>query len=320
LNAVFRDAVERLRAAGVDNPRLDARVLWEFAQNPNPPLEGGSKFAQQISGRGPGSALNPSPKNPADSSTLPQGAGGTAAERFESLIARRVSREPVAYITGHKEFWSLDFDVGPGALIPRPETETLVESVLTEFPDRAAPLGVLDLGTGTGCLLLSVLSEFPNARGMGVDASPHALEWARRNAGKLGLADRCNLLAGNWGDDLSDRVDVILSNPPYIRTGDIARLAPEIGLFEPHGALDGGRDGLDAYRALGPEISRLLKFGGLAFLEMGEGQDAEIVEILAHSGLGTRKIATDLAGIGRCVIAEHRARPEKTVGSPAPNR
>jgi release factor glutamine methyltransferase len=228
---------------------------------------------------------------------------------FEQLIARRIAREPVAYITGHKGFWSLDFDVGPGVLVPRPETETLVESALTEFADRSAPLDVLDLGTGTGCLLLSVLNAFPNARGTGVDASPQALDWTRRNAAKLGFAARCRLIAGNWGDDLSGRFDVILSNPPYIRTGDIALLTPEIRLYEPSGALDGGPDGLGAYRALGPGIARLLKPCGLAFLEMGEGQDKAVVEILGRSGLGTRRIAADLAGIGRCVIAEHRTAP-----------
>jgi release factor glutamine methyltransferase len=236
------------------------------------------------------------------------------------MIARRLAREPVAYITGTKGFWSLEFDVGPGVLVPRPETETLVESVLAEFPDRAAPLRVLDLGTGTGCLLLSVLSEYPEAQGTGVDASPEALGWARRNARKLGFADRCTLTAGNWGDDLSDRFDVILSNPPYIRTQDIASLAPEIRLFEPWSALDGGPDGLDAYRSLAPEIARLLNGTGQAFLEMGQDQGPQVAEIMAGAGLGTRKIVPDLAGIGRCAVVEHGSVTEKTVGSPAPNR
>jgi release factor glutamine methyltransferase len=283
LNERFRDAVERLRAAGVDNPRLDARVLWEHAKKMNRP---------------------------------PQGEGGI----FEALIARRVAREPVAYILGRKGFWSLEFAVGPGALVPRPETETLVERVLAAFPDRVAPLSVLDLGTGTGCLLLSVLHEYPNARGIGVDASPEALAWARRNAEGLGLGGRCRMVAGTWGDDLSDGYDVILSNPPYIRASDIAQLAPEVRLYEPPGALDGGPDGLEAYRSLGPEIHRLLNPCGLAFLETGEGQAATVVEILGQSGLGCREIAADLAGIGRCVAAEHRASAQKTVGSPAPNR
>ncbi len=201
-----------------------------------------------------------------------------------------------------------------------PKTETLVESVLREFPDRTAPLAVLDLGTGTGCLLLSVLSEYPNARGTGVDASPEALFWACHNARKLRLADRCKPIAGNWGDDLSERFDVVLSNPPYIRASDVASLAPEIRLYEPVAALDGGPDGLDAYRALASRISLLLKAEGLAFLEMGKGQDTAVTEILAKAGLGTREIVPDLAGIGRCAVAEHADSAEKTVGSPAPNR
>ena len=319
MNTAFRDTVERLRAAGIDNPRLDARVLWEFAREPNPPLEGGSKNPKDFSGRGSAPGFDPSPKFAPQISTLPQGEGG-AVERFEGFVARRVAREPVAYITGTKGFWSLELDVGPGALVPRPETETLVESVLAEFPDRTAPLQVLDLGTGTGCLLLSVLSEYPRAHGIGIDASLEALGWARRNARKLGLANRCTLPAGNWADDLSDGFDVILSNPPYITRQDIASLAPEIRFYEPWSALDGGPDGLDAYRALAPEIARLLNGTGLAFLEMGQAQGPAVAEIMAGAGLGTRKIVPDLAGIGRCVVAEHGSVIEKTVGSPAPNR
>jgi release factor glutamine methyltransferase len=287
LTNTFHDAVERLRAAGVDNPRLDARVLWEFANT----------------------ALALSPTFVGEREVL-----------FETLIQRRIAREPVAYITGTKGFWTLEFDVGPGALVPRPETETLIEGVLREFPERGAPLNILDLGIGTGCLLLSVLSEYKNAHGTGIDASPDALRWARRNAQKLGLAAGCTLMAGNWGDDLSDRFDVVLSNPPYIRTLDIALLAPEIRLYEPVGALDGGQDGLCAYRALASRIPLLLKANGLAFLEMGEGQDTAVSEILAKAGLETRKIIPDLAGIGRCAVVEHADSAEKTVGSPAPNR
>jgi release factor glutamine methyltransferase len=288
----LKDAVERLRAAGVDNPRLDARVLLAHARS-NPPLEGGSKFAQQISGRGQSPAADPSPKNPSDFSTLPQGEGGVA-ERFEELILRRIAREPVAYIIGRREFWSLDFAVGPGVLIPRPETETLVEQVLKHFPDRATPLDVLDLGTGTGCLLVAVLSEYPNARGAGIDSSPAALGWARRNVQKHG--SNAGLIQGDFAA-ATGTYDVILANPPYIRTKDIATLAPEVGLYEPAQALDGGADGLDAYRALAPEIERLLKAGGLAFLEIGAGQGPAVGKLMK-----TVEIVPDLAGIDRCVI------------------
>lgn len=251
----MKDAIQRLRAAGVDNPRLDARVLREAA---------------------------------ADDA------------EFESFIVRRVAREPVAYITGRKEFWSLDFAVGPGALIPRPETETLIEQMLVHFPDRAAPLDVLDLGTGTGCLLVAALHEYRHARGAGVDSSAQALAWAHRNVEKHGLQKRCELVLGDFAD-MPGAYDVILSNPPYIRSADIAELEPEVRLHEPRAALDGGPDGLDAYRALGPVLRRLLKPGGLVFLEIGAGQGDAATGLLGLEILG---IAPDLAGIPRAVIGK----------------
>ena len=232
------NTIERLRAAGVDNPRLDARLL-------------------------------------------------TTEER----IARRIAREPVAYILGHKGFWTLDIQVGPGALIPRPETETLIEQLLKHVPDRTAPLDILDLGTGTGCLIAAAMSEYPNARGTGIDASEQALAWARKNS-------HANLVLGDFAE-IDGTYDVILSNPPYVRTQDIANLAPEVRLYEPVEALDGGPDGLDAYRALGPVIRRVLKPGALAFLEIGAGQG---MEVSAITGLEILGIAPDLAGIERCVV------------------
>lgn len=236
----MKDVVERLRAAGVDNPRLDVRLL-----------------------------------------------------ATEEQVARRIAREPVAYILGHKGFWTLDIQVGPGALIPRPETETLIEQLLKHVPDRTAALDILDLGTGTGCLLAAALAEYPNARGVGVDSSPDALAWARRN-----LGDRARLVENDFMQ-IDGAYDVILSNPPYIRSDDIPNLAPEVRLYEPARALDGGPDGLDAYRALGPVIRRLLKPGGLAFLEIGAGQGAEVSALLGLDILG---IVPDLAGIERCAI------------------
>jgi release factor glutamine methyltransferase len=295
LNDAALAAAKRLAAAGIDSARLDARLLWEHALNPNPPLEGGSKFAQQISGRGQSPAPDPSPKNSSDFSTLPQGEGGIE-ERFEEFLTRRIAREPVAYITGRKEFWSLDFQVGPGVLIPRPETETLIEQLLKRFPDRTAPLGVLDLGTGSGCLMIAALSEYPGATGTGVDASDAALEWARRNIAAHGLESRSRLAECDFSE-IGGIYDVILANPPYIRTEDIATLAPEVRLYEPVQALDGGADGLEAYRVLAPEIERLLKPDGLAFLEIGAGQGPAVGKLMK-----TIEIVPDLAGIDRCVI------------------
>jgi release factor glutamine methyltransferase len=215
---------------------------------------------------------------------------------FETFLQRRIAREPVAYITGHKEFWSLDLAVGPGVLIPRPETETVIEQMLAHLPDRAAALDVLDLGTGTGCLLIAALHEYRNARGTGVDSSDAALAWARRNVETF--ENRAALLLADF-TQVSGAYDVILSNPPYIRTSDIDALEPEVRLYEPLAALDGGADGLEAYRALGPVLRRLLKPGGLAFLEIGAGQGDAAAALL---GLDLVGIMPDLAGISRVVI------------------
>jgi release factor glutamine methyltransferase len=268
------DAALRLSVAGIDNPRLDARLLLAHAMSVSP------------------DALLSSIDVPAD-----------ARARFEAFLARRILREPLAYITGKKEFWSLEFAVGPGVLIPRPETETLIEQVLERFPDRSSALNVVDFGTGTGCLLAACLSEYPNARGLGVDTSDTALSWARRNIDRLGLSDRCGLELADWRRILSVQVDVIVSNPPYVQSRDISLLAPDVRFFEPVSALDGGEDGLEAYRALAPVIGRLLKPGGLLFWEIGAGQEKAVSAILAGQRIGIVAIATDLAGIGRCIVA-----------------
>jgi release factor glutamine methyltransferase len=244
--------------------------------------------------------------------------------RFEAFVARRVLREPVAYITGKKEFWSLTFGVGPGVLIPRPETETLVEQVLEYFPDRSQALEIVDLGIGTGCLLAACLHEYPNARGLGIDASDMALSWARRNIDRLGLSNRCELELSDWQKIFCIRADVIISNPPYIPSRDVPLLAPDVRFFEPVSALDGGEDGLEAYRALAPVIGRILKTSGLAFLEIGAGQEKAVSAILKAQRLETVNIAADLAGIGRCIVAGRKARNsaqlEKTVGTRTQNR
>ncbi|HWA92235.1 MAG TPA: peptide chain release factor N(5)-glutamine methyltransferase [Rhizomicrobium sp.] len=242
------DTVERLAAAGVDNPRLDARLLTT-----------------------------------------------------EEQIARRIAREPVAYILGHKGFWTLDIRVGPGALIPRPETETLIEEMLKRFPDRAAPLDIVDLGTGSGCLLVTALSEYPNALGTGVDVSDPALEWAARNLAAQDQVSRSRLVQCDF-TEIGGTYDVILSNPPYIRTDDIPNLAPEIRLHEPARALAGGTDGLEVCRVLAGEIGRLLKPQGLAFLEIGAGQGPDVAAVMAAKGLKVLGFVPDLAGIPRCAV------------------
>ena len=223
-------------------------------------------------------------------------------ELFESLVVRRSKREPLAYITSHREFWSLDFEVGPGTLVPRPETETIIEQALALFPDRNTPMTVLDLGTGTGCLLLAFLKEYPNAHGLGIELSEKACAVAQRNSARHGLGERCEIRIGDWAREVAGPFDVILSNPPYIRTGDLAGLEPEVVRYEPIMALDGGADGFAAYRTLAPELARLLRPGGYALVEIGAGQSDEAMALMAQAGLETLRIAPDLAGIPRVLV------------------
>jgi release factor glutamine methyltransferase len=222
---------------------------------------------------------------------------------LERLIARRVAHEPIAYITGHREFWSLDFEVGPGVLIPRPETELLVEEALKAFPAKNASLNILDLGTGSGAIPIAFLSERPHARGLGIEQSQDAVIWARKNIARHGLDSRLRLQGDDWLMLGEGKFDVIFSNPPYIESGVIPTLDPDVKDYEPPTALDGGHDGLDAYRALAPIIAARLTPGGRAFLEIGQGQEQKVPKILAGTGLETVRVAPDLVGIPRCVIA-----------------
>jgi release factor glutamine methyltransferase len=227
--------------------------------------------------------------------------------RLDALVRRRVAREPVAYLLGEKEFWSLRFEVDPAVLVPRPETETVVEAVLARLPDRQRALRLLDLGVGSGCPLLALLSELPRATGLGIDESAAALAIARRNAERLGLAARAHFRPGRWGEGLADAFDVIVSNPPYVSEGDWGGLHPEIRDFEPRAALVAGEDGLAAYRSLAPDCARLLAPGGLCALEIGSGQGDAVAALLAAQGLTVVERPRDLAGIERCVLARHRA-------------
>ena len=225
--------------------------------------------------------------------------------RLAELVRRRAAREPIAYILGEKEFWSLPFSVSPAVLIPRPETETVVEAVLNQVADRQACLQILDLGTGSGCLLLALLVELPNALGLGVDRSEEALRIAKRNAERLGLDDRARFAAGDWGCGLAGRYDVIVCNPPYVTESEWPALQPDVRAFEPAGALRAGSDGLDAYRALAPDLARLLSPVGVVCVEIGQGQADAVVELLAAHGLAVVERRRDLAGIERCLVARH---------------
>lgn len=222
------------------------------------------------------------------------------------LAARRLKREPVARIFGVKEFWSLPLALSDAVLVPRPETETVVETALdfvTRGGLRLERLRILDIGTGSGALLLALLSELPNATGTGTDISTAALDVARANARRNELAPRCTFVACSMAEALSGPFDLIVSNPPYVARGDIASLAPEVRDYDPAVALDGGNDGLDAYRAIAGEARRLLAPGGRLIVELGAGQEGPVRALFTKAGLGVRSAHDDLAGIPRALSA-----------------
>nr|WP_310523141.1 peptide chain release factor N(5)-glutamine methyltransferase [Polymorphobacter sp.] len=218
------------------------------------------------------------------------------AAAFSALVDRRAAHEPVAYITGTREFWSLELVVTPDVLIPRPDSETLIEAALAS---GIAPRTILDLGTGSGALLLAALREWPNATGLGIDASAAALAVATGNAVRLGMTDRASFRQGNWGQGLEMRFDLILCNPPYVETG--AELAPDVRDHEPATALFAGPDGLDDYRLLIPQLHSRLTPGGIAVVEIGWRQAIAVLQIGAGAGL-KGDIRRDLAGRDRCLV------------------
>ena len=233
----------------------------------------------------------------------PEAPLGAAARRVSQFAARRAAGEPLSRILGRREFWGLSLAISPDALDPRPETETIVEAALAEFAARRGePLALLDLGVGSGALLCALLSEFPAARGIGVDLSEGAANVARGNLHSLGLGERAEIRLGDWGAGLDGPFDLIVANPPYVRRGEIAGLAREVRDHDPLLALDGGEDGLEAYRALLPEIARLLApSSGWFFLEVGAGQAEAVEAIAAAAGLADLATFPDLAGVARVV-------------------
>ena len=264
--SLLAGAVQRLARVS-DTPLLDAELLLAHAL--------GIEREQML--------LNPPARLPAG---------------FEHLLARREAGEPIAYITGRRAFWTIELDVTPDVLIPRPDSETLMDSAVAHFAGRAGPGRVLDLGTGSGALLLAALDQWRGASGLGVDRSQAALAVAQRNAERLGLSARAEFRLGDWAAAIDERFDLILCNPPYVASS--GKLGPGVAEHEPHEALFAGADGLDAIRALAPQLPRLLAPGGLAAVEIGFDQGAPAAALLATGGL-TARLARDLAGRPRAI-------------------
>jgi release factor glutamine methyltransferase len=273
-----RALTQRFRAADLETAELDARVLIGHAL--------GLDHAGLIS-------------------AAAQPLAAADAAQVESFARRRLAGEPVARITGMREFWGLPFIVTADVLVPRPETETVVETALAlTGPDRAAAPRILDIATGSGAILLALLSELPNAQGAGTDIDQAALGVARRNATLLGVADRAEFIASNYGAAIGDRFDLVVSNPPYIASSKIATLAREVRDHDPRHALDGGTDGLSAYRAIVADAMRLLAPGGHLVLEIGQGQENDVAQLLTDAELILMgEPWRDLAGIARVLVA-----------------
>ncbi len=276
IGSCLTEGTARLKAAGIESPHREARVLLAHALD-----------VDQAAIIGHPERAVPDP--------------GV----YRALVDRRGQGVPAAQLLGRREFWSLPFRVTPDTLIPRPETETLVDAALTALTarQRAAPV-MLDLGTGSGCLLLALLSESPDATGIGVDRSAAAVAVARDNAARLSLAGRARFLVSDWAAAVSGRFDVVVSNPPYIASGEIDGLQPEVARYEPKLALDGGGDGLKCYREIVGDLPRLLKPGASVFLEVGAGQWEPVAALLETAGMTVSNPVRDLAGVYRCVAAQ----------------
>lgn len=224
----------------------------------------------------------------------------TEPKKFDPLLQRRAAREPLAYILGRKEFWGLEFAVSPATLIPRPDSETLIEAALEIFLGRAVR-NILDLGTGTGCLLLAALCEFPDAFGIGLDVTESAAALARKNAASLGLRHRAAFLVADWAAPIAAKFDLVLSNPPYIPAPDLAGLMPDVQNYEPRSALDGGPDGLACYQTIIAALPAILAPAGAAILELGIGQAPQVAAMARNAGYSTQTRA-DLANIPRALV------------------
>lgn len=281
VGAFLCQAGQVLRATGIEAPRQEARLL----------------LAHVLHCREEDLLRDPRAMVP-----------DAAAQAFGALLRRRAAREPVAHLTGRAGFWTLDLAVSPATLIPRADSEAIVEAALAAFDTPARIRRVLDLGTGTGALLLAVLAECPNAFGVGVDLSPAAAALAAGNAAANGLAGRAAFLCGDWADAIAGRFDLVLANPPYINSAAVPGLMPDVARFEPALALDGGPDGLEAYRRLVGMLPGLLAPDGRAVFEIGAGQRNAVEGLARRAGLLPVGVRQDLGGIDRAlVLADRRA-------------
>jgi release factor glutamine methyltransferase len=272
--AALKEAVVLMRAAGLDTPVLDARLIVQHALG----ISWDTLYLKDD-----------------------QPLGSEEKARLESQLSRRAAHEPVSRIVGRRHFWTLDLAVSSETLDPRPDTESLIETVIQAIPDRTRPLRILDLGTGSGAILLALLAEYPNATGLGIDKSEGALEMARLNAEGHGLSSRVAFSGGDWAEGVEGPFDIVVSNPPYIESGHLPGLPPEVREHDPILALDGGTDGLDAYRAIIPAVPALLGPQGLAVFEIGEGQADAVTRIARESGLAAAGSRKDLGGIERAL-------------------
>jgi release factor glutamine methyltransferase len=266
---------QTFRNAGLDSPDLDARILTGHAL-----------------------ALD----HTALASSGERKLTGDETSAIAELAARRLAHEPVARITGRKEFWGLELRVTPATLVPRPETETVVETALVAIPDKSRALRIADFGTGTGALLLALLSELTNATGVGTDISADALATAEDNATRLGFANRAEFVLCDYGAALHGPFDLVVSNPPYIASGEIAALAPEVRDYDPRLALDGGASGLDGYRAVVADARRILAPKGVLVVELGAGQAPDVGALFHNGGFATEPSRADLSGHLRALL------------------
>jgi release factor glutamine methyltransferase len=278
--AVRRAVANLLRDAGNESPELESRLLIGHALD--------LTHAEIISGS-------------ERQLTASEAAG------IDALVARRLQHEPVAHILGRKEFWGLELQVNRDVLVPRPETEAVVETALELLAGRRNnPLRIADLGTGSGALLIALLHEFQNATGVATDISATALDIAKANVWTHGFNKRAQFVRCSYGEALPGGYDLVVSNPPYIRSGDIAGLAPDVKDYDPRLALDGGLDGLDAYRAIAAGARRLVVRGGFLVLEVGAGQAEDVTALLMAAGMAPKgPPRSDMAGIPRAVAATH---------------